>query len=135
MASETGGLVWDETFICHTSSGINKYCVVTSTGAGDGGYLYIGMCLSATAGANGPIGILQDDLDASEPGRVRIMGISKAATVAVVAANAVVTCSTDATAVSAATSGQKIIGRALTASATTSGEIIEVMLYPGGMIM
>jgi hypothetical protein len=132
MSIEKSGWAWDETFVAHSSGTLAgyQYYFVYSTGAATNGLPYVALCVNATNGTNRPLGVLQNDPAAGQAAVVRIMGITKIATEAAVTAGAIVTCSTGGTALTSTTTGNSAMGKALSTSATTSGEIINLLLAP-----
>jgi hypothetical protein len=131
---EASGFKFDLGCVAHSSGTLAtaKYFAVYSTGIAADGQPYVALCLTSTNGNNRALGVLQNNPAASEAAEVRLIGITKWATEAVVAAGAQVTCSTAGCALTATTTAHTVMGRALSASATTSGEIIDVLLLPNG---
>lgn len=129
------GFYWDETFVCSTAATLqsNQYFIVAST-AITSGLPGVALCVSSTAGANGFLGVLQNDPD-NDPQQaaiVRLAGISKvsATTTASIAINAPVTCTTGGQAMTADTTGQLVFGKALTASTGATGTVISALIRP-----
>lgn len=90
------------------------------------------MCVSYTTGGSaGAFGILQNAPSSGRAATVRILGMSKCVADAAISAGALISCSTQGRAVTAASTGYHIVGRANTAS-TAAGQIIEVFLLPLG---
>jgi hypothetical protein len=134
MPIEKSGFAWDETFAAHSSGSLAayQYFAVYSTGVATNGLGYVALCITSTNGANRAIGVLQNDPAAGQAADVRLLGITKWATSATVSAGALVTCGTDGTALSATTTAHVVLGKALSASVSTSGELIDVLLFPMG---
>lgn len=89
-----------------------------------------------TAGADW-IGVSQEEVDAEDVAngrvfRVRLMGITRCVASAAVSLNAKVASTNDGR-VATATTGQNVIGRALT-PATAAGQWINVLLTPGAPV-
>jgi hypothetical protein len=133
---EKGGFAWDISMLAHSSGSLanNQYFFVYSTGTVTMGNGYVGVCLSSTDGSGRALGVLQNDPAASQAATVRLMGFTKIATEAAVTAPCLITCSTAGTAATASSTGNHVLGFALSSSATTSGEIIDALLIPGGVI-
>lgn len=134
MALEKSGWAWDETFTAHSSGSLatSQYFCVYSTGTCTNSLGYVALCITSTNGTNRAIGVLQNNPAAGQPAEVRLRGVTKMATSAVVTAGAQVTCGTDGTALTASTTAHTVLGKALSASASTSGEIITVLFDPQG---
>lgn len=126
--------IWDLGCVAHSSGSLAayQYFAVYSTGIYANGQPYVALSITSTNGANRALGVLQNDPAAGEPAEVRLLGVTKWATEAAVTAGSLVTCSTAGTALTATTTAHIVMGKALSASATTSGEIIDVLLLPMG---
>jgi hypothetical protein len=135
MSILRSGWAWEESFVAATTVLQNKqFFAVYTTGAATNGLGYCTLAVSSTNGTNRAVGVLQDRPASGEPGKVMIRGITKWATEAAVSYGALVTCSTAGTALTITSTAEYTMGRALSASLTTSGEIISVLLDPNGPV-
>ena len=134
MAIEKSGWAFDLNFAAHSSGSLAayQYFLVYSTGVATNSLPYVALCLNSTNGSGRAIGVMQNDPAAGQAAVVRVAGITKVATQATVSALDPICCSTAGTAETATTTGEFVIGMALSASATTSGEIIDALLWPSG---
>jgi hypothetical protein len=130
MAIESGGFKNDETCKAGFDARLYQYCIVKSSQ----GLVppVIELCTGSSSGAAAAFGILQNNPNTSHAATVRMLtgGISKLATVAAVTVGNLIACSTGGTGIVATTSTEYVFAKALTASASTSGIIINVMLFP-----
>lgn len=136
MPIEKGGGAVDITFIAHAAGSLAayQYFGVYTSGVSTNGLPYVTVCTQTSSATGRCIGVLQNDPAASAPAIVRVAGITKMATVAAVTAGALVGCSTSGTAFTVTSSAHYILGVALSTSASTSGELIDVLLQPGGSL-
>lgn len=131
----TGSGEFDVTFMAATTVLQDRqFFAVYSTGAATNALGYVTLAVSATQGANRAIGILQNEPSNGGAAQVRMIGLSKWATEAAVAYGALLACSTAGTAYTVTSSLEHIMGMALSASVSTSGEIITALLLPAGNI-
>lgn len=121
MATEST-FVYDESFQTGASLASNQFYIVASTGAN-----LVNLCVSSTAGAAGPLGILQNAPSSNQAANVRLIGKSKLVAGGAISVGAFVTATTGGTGLAASTSGQRCIGIANTAS-TGAGQVIEVVM-------
>lgn len=139
--SVSGGWFAEESFVCSSSASLvaAQYCAVSLTTAlGTGGQStgvgtlpIVILTASATQGINGAIGILQNDPKVTQAAIVRFLGSSKmvATTSAAIVTGNQITSTTAGQAMVADTSGQRVLGIALSGSTTLlAGALIEVLL-------
>jgi hypothetical protein len=129
------GQFYEETFICASSASLasNQYYIVAATTTTtSGGRPGVVLCASSTNGTAGAMGVNQGTPAVSQATPVRMFGMGTSKIVATstgsVALGAPVCCSTLGTAMTADTTGQTVIGKALSASTGASGVQIEVLL-------
>lgn len=133
MAAASGWF-YDESFTAATSASLAAVqftLVAFSTGTTINGRLPMIQCATASQGVAGLFGILQDTPAAGRAGDVRILGISKlvATTSAALTAGALVTSNAVGQGCVADTSGQLVIGRALSGStALVAGSLVDVLI-------
>jgi hypothetical protein len=118
----SGGFVWDESGECAADLSSYQYYIVKSTGNDTWN-----LCTGSSIGYAGPKGVLQNDPSSVMAAQVRLLGRTKCSAGGAVAAGDLVTVTTGGQALTAATTGQKIIGWANTAS-TAANQVIEVFL-------
>lgn len=137
------GFFWDESFVAATSASLAsaQFSIVTlSTGTTLNGRGPIVLCTSSTQGVTGAMGVLQDNPAAGVAGSVRLAGITKclATTSAAVTQGAFITCTTGGMGMVADTSGQLVIGKALSGSTgLVSGSLFDLLIsgpYPLGLV-
>lgn len=121
--SISGGFFWDDSFSAN-STGLTQFYIVRSTGQN-----LADICTGSSGGANGPLGILQNDPTVvGEEATVRILGLSKCSAGGTVSIGDWITSTTAGQALTATTTGQRCIGKANSAS-TAAGQIIEVFMF------
>jgi len=131
--SVQSGFFWDESFITATSASLatNQFCIVALGGTvSPSNSPSVSLCLSSTGGTAAGFGILQNDPTAGKAATVRILGISKcvASTSASVAFGDQITSTTGGQACTADSTGQRVLGTAITASTGVLGTYIEVLM-------
>jgi hypothetical protein len=136
MPIEKSGGAVDLTFVAHAAGSLAayQYFGVYSTGVCSNGLPYVTLCAQTSNATGRMLGVLQNDPIASAPAIVRVSGITKMATVTAITAGALVGCSTGGCAFTVTSSAHYIIGVALSTTASTSGELIDVLLQPGGSL-
>lgn len=137
------GFFYDESFVCSTSASLasSQFTLVSlSTGSTINGRAPIVLCASATQGVSGLFGVLQDTPNVGRAGDVRILGVSKVVctTSAGVPQGSLITSNALGQAIVADTSGQLVIGKALSGSTSLAvGALIDVLItgpYPLGLV-
>lgn len=129
----SGSQYTDITGVASTGLTSNQYYIVRSTGVDStysGGNLTVLLCTSATGGANGAKGVLQNDPDTGQAAIIRTEGLSKVVAGEAISVGDTLISSTGGTALVANTTGEWFFGRAESAS-TTSGQTINVRLFGG----
>lgn len=137
--------VWDESFYAiHDMSSAStwpqgngsvatngmQFYIVQSTGV-SGSNKVCAMCISSTGtGLTGAIGVLQNSPTSGHAAIVRLLGRTKvvASSSASISYGALITSSTWGGAVAVASSGDRVIGIARSASTSAKGQLIEVDL-------
>lgn len=128
MATE-GGFRVDESLTASTGLTAAQYFFVRSTGGNT--------CLlatSATGGVNRAVGVLQNDPASGQAAQVRFIGRSKITTGGAITAGDLIASSTGGAAVTASTTGQFVVGKALNAG-SSAGTIIDMYVLPTGVWM
>lgn len=133
MATQSGAF-YDESLVCSTSAALTSsqfYIVAFSTATVTQGRMSVKICAGTSFGLAGAVGVLQDAPDKGRAGIVRMLGtgISKvvSTTSATIALGDPVTCNGSGQAMTADTTGQRVIGTCIVAS-TGGAALIEVLL-------
>jgi hypothetical protein len=131
MINETGNEADFSLYAASTMTS-KQYYTIQTTAVAVNGLATAKLCTAGTTnGSNRVFGVLQNTPKLGESAKVRLWGITKAATVSAVSFGDMLTGSTSG-AVATATTDNYTIGQALSASASTSGELITMILFNGG---
>lgn len=122
MATEST-FVWDASFQAAADLSSNQFCIVKSTGAG-----LASLCTGSSMGVAGPLGVLQNAPTSNHAASVRLLGRTKLSASAAIAIGDWVTSSTGGQGVTATSTGEKVIGVAVTAS-TAAGQLIDIFMF------
>lgn len=132
MANQSAS-VWDETFYAAEDLSSKQFYIAASTGV-SGANKLAGICTSSTGtGLLAAIGILQNTSSSTHAVTVRLLGRSKcvASSSAAISYGAYIASNASGKAMTIATSGDRVLGIARSASTGASGQLIEVDLLGG----
>lgn len=122
MATEST-FVWDESFQAGADLSSLQFYIVKSTAKDT-----VALCTGSSAGAAGPLGVLQNAPTSVGPAQVRLLGMTKLSAGGAISVGDFVTATTGGQGLAATAALQKCIGIANSAT-TTVGHLIEVRMF------